>query len=193
MQNLALVLVFALPGATAWAADGSHKTPAAPAAQAPTPFEERRAKLAEMWQRGLIPSDSQSFTPQDEELLAKIHQAETAGAVRLLKARGAYGGFVVELKTSEGRRQRLTKAGYERWRVLRTQDALAFFQSRDIGVRDALRLKDLDGNPLFDKDAMLTPQGQTVYNLAIANLEAHWVTFTGEVLGNRPPPKKKSP
>ncbi len=146
-----------------------------------------------MWQRGLLAADSGSYTTQDEELLARIHLAETAGALRYLRARGTLDGLAVEMKTKTGRRSRLTKAGYEKWRMLRSQDALAFFQSKDIGAVDAFKLKDLEGRPLFEKDGQLSEPGQTVLNLVIADLEAHWVTASGEVLGNRPPPKRKTP
>src|SRR5579883_10943 len=130
-----------LIAAASRAADDSHKAPIE--AQAPTEHEQRQATLAEMWQRRLIPPDSGSFTPQDEDLLAKVHEAEAAGAVRYLRARGPLGGLIVELRGKYGKTPRLTKAGYERWRMMRTQDAIRFFQSKDIGAVDAFKLKDL--------------------------------------------------
>jgi len=77
--------------------------------------------------------------------------------------------------------------------MLRTQGALQFFQSKEIGAKDAFLLKDLDGNLIFEKDGFLSLKGQALYNLIIAGLEAHWVTPSGEVLGNRPPPRRKTP
>jgi hypothetical protein len=186
------VVAVLLLAASVWAAEDAHKGPAAPASPAaPSEFVERQNTLAEMWQRGVIPPDRQSFTPAEREVLAEMRQSEVSGAIRYLKNRGPIGGLVVEMRTKEGKFARLTKAGYERWRLLRTQEALDFFQSKDIGAKDAFQLKDLEGRALFGKDGKLSPRGQTVYNLIITNTEAHWVLPNGQILGNRPPPKKK--
>jgi hypothetical protein len=195
MLAAALLLAFSL---RAGAADSSHEAPVPSTAQRTRQDAQRREILSEMWQRRVLPPDSSRWEPEDLTMLSRIRRADAAGAVRVLRLRvhglkdlaveyHPVGGTVTEW--------RLTKEGFQRWLFLRSQDALDYFQTRDVLAKTAFQLTDLDGKKLFDKAGQLTEAGEEVYDRVQAGLEARWKMPNGEVQGSRrhPPGSAKTP
>ena len=197
MRSVLLLTALALSG-PAGAASDSHQAPAPSLADKPRPLEsERHNTLAEMWQRRILPPETDRWGPEEEALLARIRSAEGAGAVSLLRSRaGKLGGLLVTHKPAGGpSRLRLTKAGFDRYLLIRSQEALRYFESKGTDAKWAFALKDLEGRKVFGPEGRLTEAGEAVYNRVLAGQEARWKAPSGEVLGNRPPrrPDGKSP
>jgi hypothetical protein len=183
-----LLLALALPSA---AQDfGGHENPKQPAPEVPA--DERRSTLEELWQRRLLPPDQDSWAPQDFELLQRIRSVEKEaiaylkripGGARPWTAKPPSGGVLAAPK--------LTKAGYERYLFLLSQDAIAFFESKGADAKWALKLRDWDDKPMFDGGGVLTPEGVRVYKRAKLNFEVFWKSPNGDVFGTRRPPAIK--
>ena len=186
MKAALLLLALALPAA---AGDlGGHEVPRTAADQA-APADERRETLQELWQRRLLPPDQDSWSPQDFELLQKIRAAERDAIVYLKRLPG--GARPWTAKPSSGSSVmpgKLTKAGYERYEFLLSQDAIAFFEAKGADAKWALKLRDWDGKPMFDGGGLLTEEGIRVYRRAKINLEVFWKSPNGDVFGTRRPP-----
>jgi hypothetical protein len=181
-----LLLALALPSA---AQDlGGHENPkGAPSVEAPA--DERRNTLEELWQRRLLPPDQSSWAPQDFELLQKIRAAEKDALAYLRRVPGGVRPWTA--KPPSGRAlsaAKLTKAGYERYMFLLSQDAIAYFESKGADAKWALRLRDWDDKPMFDGGGLVTDDGIRVYKLAKLNVEVFWKSPNGEVFGTRRPP-----
>lgn len=176
----------------AWAeGDGSHRAPAPSTAERIDASEVRRKVLSEMWDRRILPPDANSWSPEDLELLQRVRRAESAGALNVLRRRvGALGGLAAEYRPvgALSSSLRLTKEGYERYLSLRTQDALAYLEEKEIGAKVAFKLTDIDNQPLFDARGLLTEAGDRIFSRARAGLEAHWKMPNGAIMGNRRPP-----
>lgn len=169
---------------------GGHPDPSKTTAAAQeAPADERRETLEEMWQRLLLPPDQDTWAPQDFELLQKIRAAEKDAVAYLRHIPG--GSRPWTAKSRSGGPARLTKAGYERYEFLFSQDALAYFESKGADAKWALKLKDWDDKPMFDASGLLTEEGARVYRRAKYNLEVFWKSPTGDVYGTRRPPQNK--
>lgn len=168
-----------------------HKEPAPSlAGQASSVDADKHTLLAEMWQRRILSPDSRGWSNEELALLIRMRAAEDFGAVSLLKRRFGLKGLVVLHKPARGpERLRLTKAGYERWRFARTQDAMSYFESKGTDPKWAFKAVDLKGREMFDKDGILSEAGEELYRRALAGQAVHWKSPTGELFGNRPPPK----
>ena len=183
MIPVLLLLALARPAA---AQDlGGHPDPRT-AASMEAPADERRATLEELWQRRVLPPDQSSWAPQDFELLQKIRAAEKAAIAYLKRVPG--GSRPWTAKSRSGGPARLTKAGYERYVFLLSQDAIAFFEEKGADAKLALKLKDWNDKPIFDGAGRLTDEGARVYGLAKLNLEVYWKSPTGDAFGTRRPP-----
>lgn len=148
-----------------------------------------------MWQRRILPPDNDQWSPEDMALLVRIRAAEAAGALALLKRRlGTLKGFAAPYRPVGTREAvwRLTKDGHEKYLFLRSQDALRYFEAKGVDAKWVFSLADMEGRKLFEA-GVLTGAGEAVYSRALAGLEARWKTASGEVMGNRPPPKPRSP
>lgn len=167
---------------------GGHPAPKT-AASMEAPADERRETLEEMWQRLLLPPDQSSWAPQDFELLQKIRAAEKDALAYLRRIPGGTRPWTA--KSRSGGPARLTKAGYERYEFLLSQDALSYFESKGADAKWALKLKDWDDKPMFDGAGLLTDEGARVYRRAKYNLEVFWKSPTGDVYGTRRPPANK--
>jgi hypothetical protein len=143
--------------------------------------------LAEMWQRRILSMDATSWSPEDMALLKRIRGAEKLGAFPLLRKRfGTLKPYTVVHKGTT----RLTKPGYEKYLFAKTQDALRWFETREIPAKDAYQLKTEDGKPVFDGAGHLTEAGDVLYTRVLHNLPTYWVLPSGEVQGNRPPKRR---
>jgi len=90
---------------------------------------------------------------------------------------------------SSAKRWRLTKEGYEKYLFSRSQDALDYFESKGVDAKWAFSLTDLKGRRLFDGGGLLTEAGESLYARLRAGRKAFWKTPSGEVMGNRRPPR----
>jgi hypothetical protein len=167
---------------------GGHENPKT-AASLEVPADERRATLEELWQRLLLPPDQSSWAPQDFELLQKIRAAEKDAIAYLKRLPG--GSRPWTAKSRSGGPARLTKAGYERYEFLLSQDAIAFFEAKGADAKWALKLRDWDDKPMFDGAGRLTDEGARVYRLAKVNVEVYWKSPNGDAFGTRRPPANK--
>ena len=190
MSAALLLLALALPSA---AQDlGGHENPKGmPAVEAPA--DERRVTLEELWQRRLLPPDQSSWAPQDFEVLQKIRAVEKDALAYLRRQQGGIRPWTA--KPPSGRAlsaPMLTKAGYERYMFLLSQDAIAYFESKGADAKWALKLRDWDDKPMFDGGGLVTDDGVRVYKLARLNLEVFWKSPNGEVFGTRRPPANQT-
>ncbi|MBI3551595.1 MAG: hypothetical protein HY077_03690 [Elusimicrobia bacterium] len=182
------VLLLAALCVSAADVEDSHRAPAPSTAEQHSVEADRQSTLAEMWQRGLLPPDTVRWSPEDFSLLERVRRAEAAGAVVVLRRRlHGLKGLAVEFRPVGALvpQWRLTKSGYDRYLFLRSQDAIEYFDSRDIGAKWAFQLLDLDGNRLFEKNGQLTEAGENLYNRVQAGMEAQWKSPAGELFGNR--------
>jgi hypothetical protein len=180
-----LLLALALPAA---AQDlGGHEDPKA-GASAQVPPDERRATLEELWQRRMLPPDQDSWAPQDFELLQKIRAVESAAISYLRRIPGGARPWTAGPRSAP----KLTKAGYDRYVFLLSQDALAYFESKGADAKWALKLRDWDDKPMFDGGGLLTADGIRVYQRAKLKFEVYWKSPNGDVFGTRRPPAKQT-
>ncbi len=185
----AVLLGLLVPYNLAFAVSGSHEAPV----RTRVVESGRQNVLAEMWQRRILATDASQWSPEDMALLLRMRGAEAGDALAVLRRKfHTLKGFTVVHKTpGSGRIQvRLTKEGFDRYLATKTQDALLYFESRDVGAKWAYQLTDLKGLPLFHRGSgLLTEAGDALYTKAAAGQPAWWRTPNGEVQGNRPPPK----
>ena len=174
----------------AFADDDPRKAPAPSLAITNSALSERQNILAEMRQRKILSPDIDRWNPEDIALLLRLRRAEAAGAVERLKARGySLKNLVVVYKRpgSSNIRLRLTREGYERYRLAQSQEALAYFEAKGVEAKWAFYLKDMQDRLVFDPRGLLTETGEDLYSRVSAGKESHWKTPSGETFGNRPP------
>ncbi|MDD5656274.1 MAG: hypothetical protein PHF00_03365 [Elusimicrobia bacterium] len=164
------------------------------------PVGESLRTLSEMRRRGLVAMDVQQWSPSDMELLLRMRRAEERGALDLLRKNYLRLGALVVAEPAAGAsaalaRLRLTRRGFAAYLRLRSQAALEYFQSREIGAKWAFQLRDLQGRRLFDRGSGdLTEAGEELYGRAALGLPVFWRLRSGETGGNRPvPPELRSP
>ena len=188
-----LLGIFVLGAGLAAAADiDSHKAPVESLARAKD--DERRAVLTEMWQRGLVPAERNSWEPQDMALLERMRRAEARGALGLLRKRlTVLRGFVVWDRPAGPvqARVRLTHRGFDQYLRFKSQEALDYFESKGVEAKWAYGLTDQQGRALFEQDnGLLTETGDELYSRALLNQPTFWKTRPGELMGNRAVPAK---
>ena len=190
----AALLIAAGPASAAGPDD--HRAPAENLAQSAA-RDQRQETLQDMWQRGILGTDMNQWSPEDLALLLRMRQAEAAGALALLRRHFlSLKGLVLRDRPAGGNstRLRLSRLGYEKYLALKSQEALQYFESKEVETKWAYWLTDLDGRPLFDRGSgLLTEAGDELYSRARANRPTFWKLRTGEVRGNRPvPPELRS-
>ena len=174
------------------AENGSHQAPAESLARRAT--DKKRELLSELWQRGLLPPDTNSWSAQDLALLARLRKAEVGDALeRLHRHSPGLQGLVVKDRLPSGRlRVRLTRIGFEQYLALKTQEALDYFESKGVEIKWAYGLTDLQGRGLFDQaSGKLTDAGDELYSRTLTNQPTFWKTRDGEVIGNRAHPPRQ--
>ncbi len=155
-----------------------------------------RSVLSQLWQRRILSPDKDQYGPTELLLLGRMRRAEAEDACGYLDRRfHNIRAWTVLLRDHKTRRARLVlnKEGFDKYLFLRTQDALAYFQARDVEYKTAFRLSDMAGQPLFDSGGLLTDAGQTVYDRLLARLPVYYRLPDGQVLGNRAPQKAEAP
>ncbi len=185
-MNGLLGIVFLGAGFVAAADVDSHKAPVESLAQPAA--NDRRAILAEMWQRGLLSAQRNAWTSRDMALLERVRRAEARGAVGLLRRRlTILQGLVVRDRQTGQVRVRLTRRGFDQYLRLKSQEALDYFESKGVETKWAYWLTDQEGRALFDREnGLLTDAGDELYSRALLNQPVFWRTQEGSVMGNRP-------
>ncbi|MBI5631443.1 MAG: hypothetical protein HY921_11230 [Elusimicrobia bacterium] len=186
---------------TALAASGEpiapHRAPAPSLAESPSEgVRERQNLLAELWQRRILPPEANQWSPSEMAVLLRIRNAEASGAVSYLRKKKELSqGFAVPYRFAANPQTglRLTKEGFERYLLLKSQDALAYFDSKDVEAKWAFQQRTMQGKLLFDGRGLLTEAGEELYARVLAGKEAFWRTSSGEIRGNRRPPAQSAP
>jgi hypothetical protein len=120
--------------------------------------------MEELRSRGI--TDARKSIPgvDDVELLRTIRSAENNGAVDYLRSKTAnLRGLVVEKREQERIVLRLTKNGLASYLNFLSRDAVIFFEKQGIRLQDVFTLRDLKGQPVFEKSGRLTPEGMLAY------------------------------
>ncbi|MBI4376099.1 MAG: hypothetical protein HY549_06575 [Elusimicrobia bacterium] len=167
-----------------------HRAPAPSLAVSSAIYAEQHNTLAEMWQRRILSPETDRWTPADFDLLLRIRRAEAAGALGVLRAKNPSLKGLAIAHRAPGKTintWRLTQEGYELYRLALAQEALAYFQHREIGAKWAFKLRTVDDEPVFDAQGLLTPAGEELYFKLRADEPGYWKTSAGELMGNRPP------
>lgn len=184
-----LTLLASLAGA---AGLGGHEAASEPAPAA-SPDESRRLILEDLWRRRVIPPDQGQFSMEDVNLLTRMQRADADAVVYLKGKPGGYKPWTIMVQGKQKPAILLTKEGFERYRALATQDAIAFFENRGADAKWVLKFTDLDGKKLFDAQGRITEAGEKVWTRAKLNLEVFWKAPNGEVQGTRRPPAPGGP
>jgi tetratricopeptide (TPR) repeat protein len=131
--------------------------------------------LEEMRLRGAVDQAKTALLPADVALFKAMKAAELSGAVDYLKEKAPSAkGLTVRKKDQDGPRLALTAAGYKAYIFHATKDAVKFFETKGIGLREVFKLRDLAGAPVFDAAGRLTPEGDEARKKAAAG-EKTWL------------------
>jgi hypothetical protein len=200
-MKAALAAALLLAGTLSRAADapktaGDHDAPV-PSVARELARDERRATLNDMWQRGILGTDMNQWSPLDMELLERMRRAEASGALGLLRRHFlSWRGLVLRDRPpgAAATRLRLTRQGFDKYLQIKSQEALAYFERREVETKWAYWLTDLEGRPLFDRGTgLLTETGDALYSRALSNQKTFWRLRDGQVRGNRPVPPELRP
>lgn len=142
-----------------------------------------------MRRRLIIAADAKVFAPADEVLLIRMKRAEVLGAREFLRRKyKTLKGFAVESSTAAV--PELSRAGFERYLFVKSQDAIRYFEGKGVDPKWAFHLKDLDGRRLFEPDGLLTEDGDVLFSSALSGKEVFWRNPTGQVQGSRRRPPR---
>jgi hypothetical protein len=200
-MRAALAAALLLAGSTSRAADApkaasDHSAPV-PSVARELARDQRRATLNDMWQRGILGTDMNQWSPLDMELLERMRRAEASGALGLLRRHFlSWKGLVLRDRPpgAAATRLRLTRLGFDKYLQIKSREALAYFERREIETKWAYWLTDLEGKPLFDRGTgLLTETGDALYSRALSSQTTFWRLRGGEVRGNRPVPPELRP
>ena len=200
-MKAALAAALLLAGSAARAADAprtasDHDAPV-PSVARELARDSRRATLKDMWQRGILGTDMNQWSPLDLELLERMRRAEASGALGLLRRHFlSWKGLVLRDRPpgAAATRLRLTRQGFDKYLRIKSQEALAYFERKEVETKWAYWLTDLEGRPLFDRGTgLLTDAGDELYSNAVASRPVFWRLRSGEVRGNRPVPPELRP
>jgi hypothetical protein len=167
-----------------------HKKPLSELGAAPTSASAKEQNLiAELWQRRILSPDSNRWTKDDEQLLERLRSAENAGAIQLLRRTyGGLKGWAVSYRKFDEKKAklRLTKEGFEKYLFLRSQQAVKYFDKKEIGAKQIFALRDIEGRTLFTSNGLLTEAGQTLFDRIASGVDARWKDESGQVYGSKP-------
>ena len=141
--------------------------------------------LDELKKKGAVPEKTKTLTEKELRLHRNIRAAEAAGAVEILRKK--FPGrpqFYYEDRTN-GLKILLSYEGYLAYSKSVTRDAIRFFEQKKINFREIFKLRDLNGEPLFDKSGQITPEGIAVWSEAAATGRVTWILSYQPVPGSR--------
>ena len=167
---------------------------AAAAAREPVAVDPAKQQtLVEMWERGVIDKGTHEWEPEDLRLLDKMHEAERLRAFDVLRDKaGTLRGFAVHAPGSAHQTLWLTKAGYNQYFFLKSQQARKFFEQKGTDAKWVFGVRDAKGKKIFDVSGMLTKNGDDLFTRILLGLPAEWRTPDGQTRSNVRP-KRAAP
>ena len=127
--------------------------------------------VATMKERNILDPHAKTYQEQDLDLLKKMLKAERNKAVKYLndKYEGKIPpGLVIEKYSGKiYARKILSYSGYHDLMFLLSQDAIDFFIKEGAYKSEILKLRDFDGNKIFNEKGFLTHEGLIAYNLSL--------------------------
>ncbi|PCI40142.1 MAG: hypothetical protein COB53_02070 [Elusimicrobia bacterium] len=156
--------------------------------QAPPPKD---TVIREMRRRGIVPTDSARWTPDQYTLLLRCREAEKMGVFKFLRDKiGSLRGLAVEFQTEQGYEGLdLTARGYRKFIFVLSQEAFQYFESKGAEGQWVYQLKTLDRKRIFTDDGILTDKGVTLYLKVRRKIPAFWKFPSGRIVGTTRPPK----
>lgn len=130
-----------------------------------------------MKERNILDPHATTYQEQDLDLLKKMLKAERNKAVKYLndKYEGKIPpGLVIEKYPGKiYARKILSYSGYNDLMFLLSQDAIDFFIKEGAYKSEILKLRDFDGNKIFDEKGFLTEEGLLAYTLSLNGQKAY--------------------
>ena len=143
--------------------------------------------LAEMKKRGAISQRAtiNMLTEKDLRLHRNMRTAEAGGAVEVVRGKfpGRHGLYYEE--NDNGLKFRLTLEGYNAYARAVSRDAIRYFESKGISLREIFRLRDSSGDSLFDKNGQITPEGINAWTEAATTGKITWIFSYQPVPGSK--------
>ena len=133
--------------------------------------------LNTMKERNILDPNALDYQKQDLDLLTKMLKAERDSAITYLndKYNGKIPpGLIVEKFPGKiYSRQMLSYSGYKNLILLLSKDAIAFFTKNKVYKSEILKLRDLNGNNIFDNKGFLTDEGIIAYTQSLSGQKAY--------------------
>lgn len=114
-----------------------------------------------------------------------IRAAEANGAVEVVRGKfpGRPGLYYED--SENGLKFRLTMQGYNAYARTVSRDALKFFEKKGINLREIFKLRDTNGDLIFDKNGQITPEGINAWSEAASTGKITWIFSYQPVPGSR--------
>ena len=129
-----------------------------------TGFMTNEQILEELRFRKVLEPAQTVLQPADIKLFRALRAAEIADGVEFVRGRvQSERGLFVERKSPDGIKVLLTGAGFKVYSDLATRDAVKFFEKQKIDFREIFKLRSSAGDPVFEKNGQLTPEGAEVW------------------------------
>lgn len=132
--------------------------------------------ISTMKERNILDPQALDYQEQDFELLKKMLTAEKNKAITYLsdKYNGKIPpGLIVEKFPGKlYARKMLSYSGYNDLIFLLSKDAIDLFM-KEASYNEILKLRDLEGNPIFDEKGILTDAGLAAYNMSLNGQRAY--------------------
>jgi tetratricopeptide (TPR) repeat protein len=138
--------------------------------------------MADLRDRGAAGGNKPAPGVADIELLKAMRLAERNGAVDYLRSKTAYiKTLVFERREQDRIRLLLTAAGLTSYQKFLSRDAVSFFEKQGIALQEVFTLRDLTGQPVFDKSGVLTPEGTLAYRQGKAGVKSWLMHYEAAV------------
>lgn len=131
--------------------------------------------LTALQQRLALPPTVTKITDKERELFSHIHRLEQRRGVDYLKNKLQQipPDYTVTLyKDTPLERVLLTQTGYQSVQKNLGKDAIATFEKAGVPAKDIFSLRDMKGQPVFDKDGYLTEEGFFAYTNSLTGKKA---------------------
>lgn len=133
--------------------------------------------LNTMKERNILDPQAETYSEEDLLLLKKMLKAEKDRAIKYLKEKyddKIPSGLIVERYPGKiYARKMLSYSGYKDLIFLLSQDAIDFFIKQGVYKSEILKLRDFNGNNIFNEKGLLTDEGLTAYNLSLNGQKAY--------------------
>jgi Cytochrome c biogenesis factor len=127
--------------------------------------------VANMKERNILDPQASTYQEQDLDLLKKMLKAERDKAIKYLEDKydgKIPPGLIVEKYPGKiYARKMLSYSGYNDLMFLLSQDAINFFLKEQVYKSEMLKLRDLEGNKIFNDKGFLTEEGLIAYSLSL--------------------------